>query len=146
LVRLDARSFAVGDRYPRRDWEVLMRESLGRGPAHILVAQSAGELVGAIVVARFRGDDAANLMSIAVSTGRRRSGIARRLITEAVGLLPNAVHILTLEVRTDNAPARALYEQLGFEAVGTLDGYYGDGTAAVEYTVTLAALRQRLAV
>ena len=33
-------------------------------------------------------------------------------------------HSLTLEVRSSNAPARALYEKLGFAQVGRRPNYY----------------------
>jgi ribosomal protein S18 acetylase RimI-like enzyme len=31
---------------------------------------------------------------------------------------------INLELRTDNAPARAFYENLGFTAAGVVQGYY----------------------
>lgn len=42
---------------------------------------------------------------------------------------------VTLEVREQNYPARALYERCGFARVGTRPGYYSDtGEAALLYT------------
>ena len=66
-----------------------------------------------------------DMMNVAVSPAYRRRGIARELIQELLReLARQGSHRLTLEVRASNAPARALYESLGFAQVGRRPNYY----------------------
>lgn len=70
--------------------------------------------------------DEADLLGLAVAAPWRRRGLGRRLLLET---MPPAR--LTLEVREDNGPARALYESLGFQRVGRRRHYYGPGVDAL---------------
>lgn len=78
----------------------------------------------------FAADDA-HVMNVGVAPSAQRRGIARRLLAE---LLQQAVDggsvNATLEVRSSNAPALALYERFGFSDAGTRPGYYQDGEDA----------------
>lgn len=66
-----------------------------------------------------------DMMNIAVHPDYRRQGIGETLILSLVEALKEKdSHALTLEVRTSNAPARALYEKLGFFQVGLRKNYY----------------------
>ena len=66
-----------------------------------------------------------DMMNVAVSPAYRRRGIARELIQALLReLARQGSHRLTLEVRASNAPARALYESLGFAQVGRRPNYY----------------------
>lgn len=66
-----------------------------------------------------------DMMNVAVSPAYRRRGIARELIQALLReLARQGSHRLTLEVRASNAPARALYESLGFAQVGRRANYY----------------------
>ena len=66
-----------------------------------------------------------DMMNIAVHPDYRRKGIGEGLVTElARQLKAKGNHSLMLEVRVSNAPAKALYEKLGFEAVGLRRNYY----------------------
>ena len=66
-----------------------------------------------------------DMMNVAVSPAYRRRGIARELIQALLReLARQRSHRLTLEVRASNAPARALYESLGFAQVGRRPNYY----------------------
>lgn len=67
----------------------------------------------------------ADMMNVAVHPDYRRQGIARVLVTGLVcALAEKGVKSLALEVRQSNAPAIALYEQLGFVQVGLRPNYY----------------------
>ena len=69
--------------------------------------------------------DAADMMNLAVSPDYRRQGIGQALVNALVEQLrENKVIALLLEVRVSNAPAIALYENLGFEQVGRRPQYY----------------------
>jgi ribosomal-protein-alanine N-acetyltransferase len=81
------------------------------------------DLVGYLVCSRFA--DVWHLMNVAVTPEQRRRGIARHLLErllEEAG--PNARY--TLEVRTSNHGAIAMYEQLGFRRAGHRRRYYHD--------------------
>jgi ribosomal-protein-alanine N-acetyltransferase len=69
--------------------------------------------------------DEAELLSIGVVPDAQRRGIARRLIAAVVERVAGAgATALFLEVGEANAPARALYDGLGFQMVGRRHHYY----------------------
>ena len=71
----------------------------------------------------------ADMMNIAVCPDYRRQGVARCLVEQLIAELKNAGNYqLTLEVRISNAPAIALYEQMGFVEVGRRPKYYAKPT------------------
>ncbi|MGH8913638.1 MAG: ribosomal protein S18-alanine N-acetyltransferase [Acidimicrobiia bacterium] len=95
--------------------------------------------------------DEAHVTNLLVSPKSRRRGIGLglmiALIEAAVGA--GARH-LTLEVRSGNEAARAMYARLGLAPVGIRKGYYGDDDALIlwaheidsdEYRVRLDGLR-----
>lgn len=66
-----------------------------------------------------------DIMNIAVHPDWRRRGIAQILIEQLiVELKKQGSSCLTLEVRSSNEPAIALYDKLGFREVGRRPGYY----------------------
>jgi len=83
---------------------------------------------GAAVLA----DSDAHIMNLAVVETRRGQGIGRQLLVE---LLAAAARLgaqrVTLEVRSHNAEAIALYASVGLGSVGTRPSYYGTGEDAV---------------
>lgn len=67
----------------------------------------------------------ADMMNLAVAPACRRRGIAEALVKALVKRLSaGGVHCLTLEVRSSNEAAQALYAKLGFFQVGRRPGYY----------------------
>ena len=69
--------------------------------------------------------DESDIMNLAVAPQCRRQGIARALITALMkALQKKGSGSLTLEVRASNAGAIALYESMGFLAVGRRPNYY----------------------
>jgi ribosomal-protein-alanine N-acetyltransferase len=77
-------------------------------------------------------DDVAEVLTIGVLPGSRRSGVARSLLQTALGAWRAAgIGEVFLEVRGGNLPARSLYRSLGWEEVGLRRGYYADGADAV---------------
>jgi len=101
------------------------REELRAGHTY-LAARIDGELVaygGIAVVGRPPGAEA-EIHTIGVDPAHQGRGIGRALLR---GLLAaaDALHAeVFLEVRTDNEPARTLYESEGFTVVGLRRRYY----------------------
>lgn len=68
-----------------------------------------------------------DVLDITVDTGMRNQGVGRALFEdmfERAGKM--GVHTYYLEVRVGNAPARHLYEKLGFKEIGYRKNYYQD--------------------
>lgn len=69
--------------------------------------------------------DELHVNSLAVAPGRRRQGLGSELMRGVLDLARQEGAIrATLEVRRSNAPARALYERLGFEVEAIRADYY----------------------
>ena len=78
------------------------------------------------------------LLRLGVDPAWRRAGIGGELVARGLALgLDRGFTACFLEVRTDNSPARRLYERLGFALAGERRRYYGDGTDAAIYRRTL---------
>ena len=88
-----------------------------------LVAEENGQVCGYVGSQTVQGET--DMMNVAVHPDFRRKGIAETLVNALVeALKAKGSHCLTLEVRASNAPARALYEQLGFQEIGCRKNYY----------------------
>ena len=71
------------------------------------------------------------LLTIATAPARRGQGLGRQLIEAAIPeLAVEGNSRLLLDVAEDNAPARRLYERLGFTEDGRRKGYYTAGRLA----------------
>jgi ribosomal-protein-alanine N-acetyltransferase len=72
-----------------------------------------------------------HVVSLAVRSTHRRMDIGRSLMQTVHEAMKNAgIREAYLEVRTDNAPAIALYKSMGYDIRKTIRGYYMDGTDA----------------
>lgn len=68
-----------------------------------------------------------HIMNLAVHPRRRRQGIAKALLTEALNRARHQGAVVAwLEVRPSNQAAQTLYESLGFKKVGVRPRYYAD--------------------
>ncbi len=95
-----------------------------RNPLSLWLVAMDGETLAGYVGSQSVIDEA-DMMNLAVSEKYRRQGVAESLVNCLVeNLKQQGVHSLTLEVRLSNAPAKALYEKLGFEQVGQRPNYY----------------------
>ncbi len=103
--------------------ESMIEEELALDCSHYFVAEREGEVLGYVGVQIIL--DEGYITNIAVSRAHRRCGVASCLM-ETLRTLP--VSFLSLEVRTSNAPAIALYEKFGFQQCGLRRGYYTNPT------------------
>lgn len=70
-------------------------------------------------------EDEAEILTVGVLADCRRRGLARAIVLSAAEQACNAgARTLFLEVDENNVAARALYDCLGFAAVGRRPGYY----------------------
>jgi ribosomal-protein-alanine N-acetyltransferase len=88
-----------------------------------LAAVQAERLAGYLICARY--DQVWHLMNIAVEPNARRRGTASELLAGMIDRAGEDAQY-TLEVRTSNAGAIALYERFGFRSAGTRRRYYQD--------------------
>jgi [ribosomal protein S18]-alanine N-acetyltransferase len=89
-----------------------------------LVALQDGRVAGYLVCSRY--DIVWHVMNVAVDPQQRRRGIATAMLQELFSRADKPGEQYTLEVRTSNDPAIALYERFGFRSAGVRPGYYHD--------------------
>lgn len=130
IVEIEAAAFSEGDRFSVRQ----VRRLIDNPRAIVLVAQSQDQrgqrVVGWIValVRSHRRWRSGRIYGVAVANRFKGMGVGRALVAESIDHLGHeGIERVYLEVRTGNAPAIALYESLGFEAIALLGDYYGDG-------------------
>jgi ribosomal-protein-alanine N-acetyltransferase len=74
----------------------------------------------------------ADVQTIAVAPTAQGSGLGSRLLERLLDIAADAgCHQLMLEVRSDNAPAIALYDRFGFERISSRTDYYGPSVDAL---------------
>ncbi len=133
LVAIENAVFAT-DRMSARQW----RHHIANPGADIVLAERGGAIVGVAVTFFHPGHRIARLYSIAVAPEARGAGVGERLLDAAErDARRRHRERFRLEVRTDNAAARRLYERRGYRAFGTKAGYYEDGCDAVRYEKAL---------
>ena len=130
LATLHARCFAQG-------WTARSIGQLLATPgAFALLAESGGSACGFILIRV--ADDEAEILSIGVEPGARRSGTGRRLVAAgAARALEMGAVALFLEVAQENEAARALYAAAGFAEAGFRPGYYREPGGKVENALVL---------
>ena len=117
VIAIERRSFPT-------PWSLAMFVlELSKPSGVCLAATVADRLAGYLVCSRY--DQVWHLMNVAVAPEKRRLGVAgallRNLFGEAGEELP-----FTLEVRTSNTEAIAMYEHFGFRRAGMRRRYYHD--------------------
>ena len=105
-------------------------------PLSVLVTRERhGRIVG-FALGRVVADEG-ELYQIAVLPEYRREHLGSEMLAELHQLMrEKGAESCFLEVRSKNAPARALYERLEYEMISTRKNYYPDDDAAI-YKVVL---------
>jgi ribosomal-protein-alanine N-acetyltransferase len=90
----------------------------------VFLVAAAPDGIAGYVVAQDAADEA-EILNLAVTPARHRSGIGRALVARALATVAGrGARRVFLEVRESNAAARALYAALGFREVGRRSRYY----------------------
>ena len=127
-------------------------DELAQATRTYLVAEVGGEMVG------FGGvmavGDEAHVTSIVIDPARRGDRVGTRLMLGLVeAALAGGARSLTLEVRSSNKAAQALYRRFGMAPVGVRKQYYRDEDALImwaheidgdDYTARLDGIRSSL--
>ncbi len=122
VAELEQQTFG-GDAWSRAS---VAEELTGKLRQAFVAVDDADEVCGYVLLLVV--GDVADVQRIAVRDGRRRRGVATRLLG-ACDL--SGLERVVLEVRADNDAARAFYRRHGFDEVARRRRYYADGTDAV---------------
>ena len=97
----------------------------------VLTDDETDEIVSGFIIFReLLGET--HILSVAVDTSQRRRGWGKRLLTLAINEAYRKGHDrVFLEVRINNAAAKALYQVMGFQEVGRRKGFYSNGEDAI---------------
>ncbi|WP_020648134.1 GNAT family N-acetyltransferase [Solimonas variicoloris] len=138
---LDLERHFPGDRMSRASVRRFLRVPSAR--VWVVDAPPHG-LVGALILLMRRNSTTARLYSVVVDPRARGLGLGRRLVQAAErGARAAGCDAVSLEVREDNAAARALYARLGYVERQRLPGYYDDGGNGLRLRKALTSRRAR---
>ena len=117
IVTLERECFSAP--WPARSFYYALRDSL----VEALGARLGPDLVGYVICRRTGGEFL--IANLAVSPSRRRRGIGRRLLEQAIRLAEkHGSGWVVLDVRESNAAAIELYRSFGFRVQGRRINYY----------------------
>jgi ribosomal-protein-alanine N-acetyltransferase len=118
VIAIERRSFTT-------PWSLAMFVLELSRPSGLCLAAAGedGRLLGYLILSRY--GTVWHLMNIAVDPSQRRRGIGHGLLEQMIDR-GGPEEQYTLEVRTSNTPAIALYERFGFLPAGTRPRYYRD--------------------
>jgi|ERR1019366_9475265 ribosomal protein S18 acetylase RimI-like enzyme len=126
---------------PESSVVVARRERCGDAPQRAS-PRFAAPRIAAFAIMHF-GDEVAHLNLLAVAPQHRRQGLGRQLMDWLTTTAIEAgVFRINLELRTQNGPARAFYERLGFDELGVVHGYYQGREAALRMSRRLGTTQR----
>ncbi|MEB3019777.1 ribosomal protein S18-alanine N-acetyltransferase [[Mycobacterium] crassicus] len=134
-AELEAQLFGGDDPWPAEAFH----RAIAARDSHYVGARVGGVLVGYAGIARL-GRTAPyefEVHTIGVDPAHQGRGVGRRLLADLLDYSGGGV--VYLEVRTDNAPAIALYRDVGFVEMGVRKRYYRNGADA--YTMRREAIK-----
>ena len=125
VIRKLERDSETAAHWGEREYDALFAAEAPRRLALLAAEERSAPILG-FAIARC-ADDEWEIENLVVEGERRRQGVGSALISELVreARRSGAAAVL-LEVRESNAPARRLYEKIGFNIVGRRPGYYRD--------------------
>ena len=132
VLRIEKKSF-------EHPWSPNMFEALFLiNPQGFYVVSAQDHVVGYAIVLYEQGfghtkkSGEAHLMNIAIDPAYRRQGIGTDLVNTMISKIREAkLSRMHLEVRISNTTAITFYETIGFKAVSTVMGFYGNEDALV---------------
>lgn len=93
-----------------------------------------GVATGSLVLMHVSEGGYTHVLSVAVHPDFRRQGIGRTLMLFAESQAQHrGCPLLVLEVRQKNHAAQRLYKSLGYETLGVIEDFYGEGKNAIQY-------------
>jgi ribosomal-protein-alanine N-acetyltransferase len=104
--------------------------------ATFLVCDLDGSVEG-YIICDIRGEDIGVVVSIAVSSKHRRTGLGSALLDAAMSKMRGRVSKIVLQVAKSDGGAIRFYKTHGFTTEGTLPHYYPDGEDAYFMTRNL---------
>lgn len=106
--------------------EEITKDVTAGGNVYVAVAECGDEKAGYGEIRMVAGE--AQIYNIAVAPEFRREGIGEALLRHMIEKAEDeGCTLVTLEVRSGNEAAMALYHKLGFREVGRRKGYYAKG-------------------
>lgn len=125
LAQLEQELFAV-DAWTEATWWAELAQRPRRDYLVAVDVQDSDRIAG--YAGLDHGGGTADVMTIAVCPAYRGRGVGDALLGELVRRAgARGAEALLLEVRADNAPARALYARHGFEEIAVRRRYYQPG-------------------
>lgn len=117
-----------------------VRHFLKSPSARTWVAELDGAVVGNLILLTRRNSHVARIYSVVVAPQARGRRFAERMVRAAEAeALRLKLRQIKLEVRVDNAAARALYAKLGYVESESLPQYYEDDADGLRLCHTLAS-------
>lgn len=93
-----------------------------------VATNAAGHILGYTLASIAVGE--AHVLNLCVAAAARGTGVSGLLLeTLMAQAIDEQAHVLFLEVRPSNRPARRLYARYGFERIATRPGYYPVGNS-----------------
>jgi len=137
ILKADCGKLAVlHDMVFPKGWSAAELARLSGERGMVALASKASEPDGFILV-RVVSDEA-EILTLAIHTNRRRSGIGRALLIQSLIDCEQAgARRVLLEVSKDNDAAIQLYTTCGFRETGLRKAYYADGGDAIVMEKTL---------
>ncbi|MDR1265245.1 MAG: GNAT family N-acetyltransferase [Propionibacteriaceae bacterium] len=148
IMALEAGGFERG-RWSEESWRSELVQCRPTGgcaplapPDHAVYVRRDPQGRPVAVVALSQADDVAELLRLIVQPERRRQGLGRDLVDQALAWaeLHDLKRVL-LEVAADNTTAIALYRRAGFQVIARRAGYYDPDVDALVMERRLTAER-----
>ena len=131
IVRIEGECFC-GEAWSRE----MIESDFFKRSKYIVARNDYEEVIGYISMLDL--DIEGEVLRVAVKKQYRRKGVARQMINFLVDYLKErGYQKLYLEVKSTNAEAIALYENLGFVKFNERRNYYGEGEDAINYVLLI---------